>query len=200
MAQIVAFPRTLSFTRAFEELPLFTQRAQSGDLFCGGLINGSIEISFTPGSDWWISDLHIAVENARRCGDDAPGKLVNLDPDESPSLYWLALDVFTDKYADTIKEWVREAAAEAGLPWEGRMTLQQRDREVAHYLHVIERTGREVVTLTEQMGQAVRDLQSRPGWLTVAADELERAERQALATLERIRNARARYAALPVVE
>ncbi len=80
------------------------------------------------------------------------------------------------------------------------MTLQQWDHEVAPYLHVIERTGREVVSLTEQMGQAVQVLQSRPDWLTVAADELERAERQALATLERIRTARARYAALPVVE
>jgi hypothetical protein len=55
------------------------------------------------------------VDNARRGGDVGRGKLVQLDPDESPSLYWLALDVFTDKYIATIEEWVREAAAEAGL-------------------------------------------------------------------------------------
>ena len=80
------------------------------------------------------------------------------------------------------------------------MTLQKWDHEVAPYLHVIERAGREVVSLTEQMGQAVRVLQSRPDWLTTAADEMERAELQALATLERIRTARACYAALPVEE
>jgi hypothetical protein len=80
------------------------------------------------------------------------------------------------------------------------MTLQQWDHEVAPYLHVIERTGREVVTLTEQMGQAVRVLQSRPDWLTTAADQLMQAEQQAMATLERIRSARASYAALPVEE
>jgi hypothetical protein len=115
MAQIVPFPRTLAFTRAFEELPLFTQRALNGDVFYAGLINGSIEISFTPGGDWWISDLHIAVDNARRGDDAASGKLVHLDPDESTSLYWLALDVFTDIYTATIEEWVRQATAEAGL-------------------------------------------------------------------------------------
>jgi hypothetical protein len=80
------------------------------------------------------------------------------------------------------------------------MTLQQWDREVAPYLHVIERTGREVVALTEQMGHAVRVLQSRPAWLTKAAEEMERAEREAFAALERIRNARACYAALPATE
>jgi hypothetical protein len=80
------------------------------------------------------------------------------------------------------------------------MTLHQWDHEVAPYLHVIERTGREVVTLTEQMGRAVRVLQSRPDWLTTAADEMDRAERQAIAALEQIRNARARYAALPATE
>jgi hypothetical protein len=113
MAQIVAFPRTLVLTRAFQELPLFTQRAPNGDLFYAGLINGSIEISFTPAGEWWISDLRIAVANAGR--GDAPGKLIQLDPEESPSLYWLALDVFTDKYAATIEAWVREAVAESGL-------------------------------------------------------------------------------------
>jgi hypothetical protein len=113
MAQIVAFPRTLVLTRAFEELPLFTERAPNGDLFYAGLINGSIEISFTPAGKWWVSDLRIAVASAGQ--EDAPGRLIQLNPEESPSLYWLALDVFTDKYAATIKEWVREAAAEAGL-------------------------------------------------------------------------------------
>jgi hypothetical protein len=80
------------------------------------------------------------------------------------------------------------------------MTLQQWDREVAPFLHVIERTGREVASLTEQMGRAVRLLQARPDWPTKAAEELVRAEQEATAALERIRNARARYAALPATE
>jgi hypothetical protein len=80
------------------------------------------------------------------------------------------------------------------------MTLQQWDHEVAPYLRVIERTGREVASLTEQMGRAVHLLQSRPDWLTTAADQLEQAEQAAIANLERIRNARARYAALSVEE
>jgi hypothetical protein len=37
------------FTRAFQELPLFTQRGPNGDLFYAGMIDGSIEISVTPG-------------------------------------------------------------------------------------------------------------------------------------------------------
>jgi hypothetical protein len=80
------------------------------------------------------------------------------------------------------------------------MTLHQWDREVAPYLHVIERTGREVASLAERMGQAVLLLQARPDWPTKAGDELERAEREAIATLDRIRAARARYAALPATE
>jgi hypothetical protein len=80
------------------------------------------------------------------------------------------------------------------------MTLAQWDREVAPYLHVIERTGREVASLTEQMGHAVRLLQARPEWPTNAEEELARAECEAMATLERIRNARAHYAALPATE
>jgi hypothetical protein len=113
MAQIVAFPRTLALTRAFEELPLFTQRAPNGDLFYAGLIDGSIQISFDPSGNWWISDLHIVVKNA--CRTEAVAKTIRLDPDEHESLYWLVLDTFTDKYSATIEEWVREASAEAGL-------------------------------------------------------------------------------------
>jgi hypothetical protein len=114
MAQIVTFPRTLVFTQAFEKMPLFTERTRNGDLFCAGLVDG-VEVSVSPGGDWWISDLHIAVENARRTDDGALGKLVRLDPDESPNLYWLALDVLTDKFANTIQAWIDEASAEAGL-------------------------------------------------------------------------------------
>jgi hypothetical protein len=80
------------------------------------------------------------------------------------------------------------------------MTLQQWDREVAPYLHIIERTSREVVSLTEQMEHAIQLLQSFPDWLTKAADELERAEQEAIAALVRVGRARARYAALPIVE
>jgi hypothetical protein len=113
MAQIVAFPRMIAFTRAFEELPLFTQRAPNGDLFYAALINGSIEISVAPNGAWWISELHIVTKDA--WGIEAKPKTVRLDPDEHETLYWLILDTFTDKYTATIEEWVREATVEAGL-------------------------------------------------------------------------------------
>jgi hypothetical protein len=113
MAQIVAFPRTLAFTRAFEELPLFTDQATNGDVWFAGLIDGEIEISANPANDWWISGIHIVVENA--CRAETGTKTIRLDPDEHGSLYWLVLDTFTNKYSATIEEWVREAAAEAGL-------------------------------------------------------------------------------------
>jgi hypothetical protein len=115
MAQILVFPQTHVFTREFEELPLFSQRAPNGDLFYAGLIDGSIEISFNLSGHWWISDLHIAVGNARRGQDGIRRRIIHLNPDESPALYWLALDVFTDKYADTIDEWMHEEAARSGV-------------------------------------------------------------------------------------
>jgi hypothetical protein len=113
MAQIVAFPRPLAFTRAFEELPLFTQRAANGDLFYAGLIDGSIQISVGPSGDWWVSDLQIVVKDA--CRIEASAKTIRLDPDEHESLYWLVLDVFTDKFATTLKAWIDEARAAADL-------------------------------------------------------------------------------------
>jgi hypothetical protein len=113
MAKIVPFPRTLAFTRAFAELPLLTQSAPNGDLFYAGLIDGSIEISVTSAGEWWVSDIHIVVKNA--CRAEAHAKTIRLDPDGHEGLYWLVLDVFTDKYSATIKEWVREASAEAGI-------------------------------------------------------------------------------------
>jgi hypothetical protein len=113
MAQVVPFPRTLVFTRAFEELPLFTERAHNGDLFCAGLIDGVIEVSVSLSGDWWISDLHIVVKNA--CRTEAGTKTVRLDPDEHERLYWLALDLLTDKFATTIQAWIDEAIVEAAL-------------------------------------------------------------------------------------
>jgi hypothetical protein len=113
MAQVVPFPRTLVFTRAFEQLPLFSERANNGDLFCAGLIDGKIEVSVAPSGDWWVSDLHIVVKNA--CRAETATKTVRLDPDECESLYWHALDVLTDKFATTISAWIDEAITEADL-------------------------------------------------------------------------------------
>jgi hypothetical protein len=115
MAQILAFPKTLFFAREFEELPLFSERALNGDLFFAGLIDGTIEISFNLSGNWWISDLHISVENARRGQDGIERKIIHLNADECPAFYWAALDVFTDKYAATIEEWMHEEAARSGV-------------------------------------------------------------------------------------
>jgi hypothetical protein len=95
---------------------------------------------------------------------------------------------------------VLDSRLRMATPRRTRLSLAQWDSEVAPYLHIIERAGREVASATEKMGHAVRVLQSRPDWLTKAGDELERAEQLAVANLERIRNALAGYAALPVAE
>lgn len=80
------------------------------------------------------------------------------------------------------------------------MTLAKWDCEVAPYLHTIEAASRQFTGLAERVDTAIFILTSRPYWHTKAEEELQRAEEQAAATLERIRNARAKYAALPVVE
>lgn len=112
MAQIITLPRTMSLVRQFEELSLFTEKTRSGDLFCAGLLDGTVEISFDWHGDWWVSDIHIEVENYRP-GKDNLAKMVRIDADNQPALYWLLLDVLTDKYAATIEEWIAMELAEA---------------------------------------------------------------------------------------
>jgi hypothetical protein len=114
MGQVVSFPRTISFTRQFEELALFSEYTRSGDLFYAGLIDGIIEISFDHTGDWSISDIHIKAENGR-WGMRAEAKVVRVDADENAALYLLLLDVLTDKYAGTIEEWVQIEAEDRGL-------------------------------------------------------------------------------------
>lgn len=105
MAQIITLPRTMSLTRQFEELSLFTEKTASGDLFCAGLLDGSVEISYDQEGDWHIADIHIEVENYKR-GPANRSKTVRIDADNQPALYWLLLDVLTDTYANSIAEWI----------------------------------------------------------------------------------------------
>lgn len=114
MAQIITLPRTITFTRQFEELPLYSEKTRSGEVFAAGLVDGSIDVSFDPSGDWHISDIHIKVENYRM-GKDNLAKTVRIDADENPSLFWHLLDTLTDKYAATIEEWIAFEAAEYGL-------------------------------------------------------------------------------------
>jgi hypothetical protein len=114
MAQIITLPLTIKFTRAFEELPLYSEKTKSGECFFAGLVDGSLEISFDASGDWHVSDIHIKVENYRR-GAANEARTVRIDADESPSLYWHLLDTLTDKYAATIAEWIAEEAAERDL-------------------------------------------------------------------------------------
>jgi hypothetical protein len=115
MAQIITLPRTISFRREFEELPLFSEKDANGDLFYAGLVDGSVEISFDSTGDWHVSDIKIRVDNLRRVKDGGVARVITVDADENPALYWLLLDVLTDKYADTIDEWVAFEAEEHGL-------------------------------------------------------------------------------------
>lgn len=115
MAQIITLPRSISFTRQFEELPLYSEKAANGDLFYAGLVDGNVEISFDGSGDYWISDINLKVDNGRRVKDGGTTKLVNINGDENPSLFWHILDVFTDKYHEIILEWIYEEMAERGL-------------------------------------------------------------------------------------
>lgn len=112
MAQIITLPRTMSLTRQFEELSLCTEKTASGDLFCAGLLDGTVEISFDSSGDWWVSDIHIEVENYKR-GPANRSKTVRIDADNQPALYWLLLDVLTDTYASSIAEWIAFEMSEA---------------------------------------------------------------------------------------
>ncbi len=114
MGQVVTLPRTIKFTREFEELPIYSERTRSGETFFAGLVDGSVEVSFDHTGDWHISDIHIKVENYRM-GDANVAKTVRIDGDENPSLYWHLLDTLTDKYAATIEEWMHQEAAERDL-------------------------------------------------------------------------------------
>ena len=111
MAQIYVLPRTMTLTRQFEELALFTEKAPNGDIFFAGLIDGRLEVSYDLTGDWYISDIEISIENGRRCKDGGTSKMVNVNADENPSLYWLLLDRLTDVYASTISEWVSDELA-----------------------------------------------------------------------------------------
>jgi hypothetical protein len=114
MAQIITLPLTIKFTRAFEELPLYSEKTKSGECFFAGLVDGALEVTFDASGDWHISDIHIQVENYRR-GAANEARTVRIDADENPSLYWHLLDTLTDKYAATILAWCHEEAAEYGL-------------------------------------------------------------------------------------
>lgn len=111
-SNILTFPSSHSFKRTFEELPLFSQKAANGEVFAAGLVDGEIEISYSPAGDWWVSDISITIDNFRM-GAAAQAKTIPLCPEENQVLYSLILDVFTDKYAETIAEWVGEEIAEA---------------------------------------------------------------------------------------
>lgn len=120
MAQIVTFPRTISFVRQFEELALFSEKSANGDLFYAGLVDGSVEISFDPSgyrSDYWVADIKIRVDNLRRVKDGGAAKVITINADENAALYWLLLDVLTDKYHETILEWIAEECAENDIPF-----------------------------------------------------------------------------------
>jgi hypothetical protein len=105
MAQIVTFPRTSCLVRQFEELPLYSEKASNGDVFFAAPVDGTVEISYSDADDWWISAISIKIDNFRM-GREAAAKLVEINAEENPSFYWHVLDVFSDKYADTITEWI----------------------------------------------------------------------------------------------
>jgi hypothetical protein len=114
-AELITFPRKLSFERRFEALPLFAEKAANGDVFCAGLVDGTMEISLDRAGDWYISDVHILVDDGRPGPNSAARKAVQINGAEHMALFWLILDVLTNKFATTISQWVREEAAARGV-------------------------------------------------------------------------------------
>ena len=92
MAQVITLPRTITFTREFEELPLYSERTRSGETFFAGLVDGSLEVSFDSTGDWHISDIHIRVQNYQM-GDAA---LAKISASAGPALAAAATGVVTD--------------------------------------------------------------------------------------------------------
>lgn len=105
MAKVITFPRTNILVRQFEELPLYSEKAANGDIFFAGLVDGTVEVSYTDPEDWWVSSIAIKIDNGKR-GREAAAKVVEISAADNPQLYWHILDVFSDKYADTIGEWI----------------------------------------------------------------------------------------------
>lgn len=107
---ILRFPCGGTFKRTFEELPLFSERAANGDWFKAGLVDGEVEIEYDHAGEWHISDIRLNIDNGRM-GSAAKAKTIRLCAEENAALYSLILDVFCDRYADTIAEWIDQEQA-----------------------------------------------------------------------------------------
>ena len=80
------------------------------------------------------------------------------------------------------------------------MRLDQWDREIAPYLNTLELAARRAKGGAQDMRLSIRMLTSRPPWLARSADALKQAEAALTDTLERVREARKAYDALPMQE
>jgi hypothetical protein len=117
MTQITTFPTSirprlshgpagLCFEIVLDELPLYSEAG-----WRGGYISGKAEISYSDG-DWWVSDITVDLDNGK-VGKDAQGKLVSLNGEDHPQLYWIILDRIEDDYTDYIQERIRDELADA---------------------------------------------------------------------------------------
>jgi hypothetical protein len=106
-------PSTFVFSRKFEELSLFVQSTGPGQpVWRAGRIDGEAEISFDHTGDWWVSDLWIKADNGR-CGPEARGKAINLDPRDQ--LWLMIIDSLESGYRDQIEESIDAEFAAAGF-------------------------------------------------------------------------------------
>jgi hypothetical protein len=107
MARATRISTGFSFRHKFEELPLHWHYANAV-AWRGGLIDGEFEVSFEGPGDWFISDLSIEVDNGK-IGEEAKGRLLQLDADTDERFYLLVLDAIDHKYASYIDERIAEA-------------------------------------------------------------------------------------------
>jgi hypothetical protein len=114
MSQANHVPTTSSFTRQFEELPLFTHFAH-GEKLTAGLIDGEMEVTYsTVDGTWWVSDLWIRTDNHRFGAASKSGQL-NLNADTDERFYFSILDSLTERYCDLIDEEIADELAELGI-------------------------------------------------------------------------------------
>lgn len=74
------------------------------------------------------------------------------------------------------------------------------DTSVAPYLRLIEDLSRSMVSTASSIQEATRMLPKRPEWPTKAQDALDHAETELALALSFICQAKAQYAATPVIE
>jgi hypothetical protein len=107
-------PSTFSFTKPFEQLPLFSTFV-NGERLSAALVDGTFEVTAsTVDGTWWLSDIWLEVENFKMGTSNRSAQL-NLNADTDERLYLSILDSLTEAYCDLIDEEIADELAMMGI-------------------------------------------------------------------------------------